>query len=239
MRFYDHEGNLRTYTLDGNYYKTGSTSYIFKIGDLVLKEYRVPLGDIFNLEYEVFELLKSILSVNLLKLHDALYDVDMVINQGVDDIREYLKFCHLSAYTYDFIPKDKVNILDMPIDYILTNFEGLDKLFDIFNEAKLVLGDVKPSNVVINRDNIVLIDPDCFSFYNEENSYIDKDVLKTQNRLLLLKLMRALVNGKNLFYRSKVKTLFPNSLVNEKHMVDGVAKRLEKVNTLGEYLNKR
>ncbi len=240
MQYYDSEGNLRTFNTDGNHFKTGSTSYVFKIGDLILKEYRKSIGDYYCLDSKVFSFLKTIDHPNFLDLQECFFDTTSVDkNQIPDEIKKQLKEMPLSAYSYNFILEENVDILNMPKDYFLINLEGLEELFDIFDEEKLVLADIKPMNTIINRERIVLIDPDYFMFFNENDKSFNWEEIRRHNRLLLLRLMRYLLKGRHIFAGKGVKKLLSDDLLDKQKMVDEVSKRMEYAKTPADIIMRK
>lgn len=232
MQYYDSEGNLRTFNTDGNHFKTGSTSYVFKIGDLALKEYRKSIGDYYCLDASVFNVLKKIDHPNFLKLQEYFFDTSIVDDTLMkEEIIEELKGMPISAYSYDFILEEEIDILNMSKDYFLTNLEGLEGLFDLFDDERLVLADIKPANTIVNSEGIVLIDPDYFMFFNENDKNFAWEDIKRHNRLLLLRLMRRLLRGKRVFAGQSVKKFLSDDLLDKPKMVDEVSKRLAYVKT--------
>ena len=104
MQYYDSEGNLRTFNTDGKHFKTGSTSYVFKIGDLVLKEYRKSMEDYYCLSSNVFHLLKTVDHPNFLKLRECFYNPSCIAGKLTkEEIQKKLLARPISAYSYDFI----------------------------------------------------------------------------------------------------------------------------------------
>ena len=69
----------------------------------------------------------------------------------------------------------------MVFDYILDNFYELEKLFKIFSDNKIVADDVRRDNVIIGKENIVVIDPDLFFITNVFGEQIE---LKNKYKLL-------------------------------------------------------
>lgn len=72
-------------------------------------------------------------------------------------------------------------------NYLLENIE---KLFETFSDYKICVEDVKRRNTVINRNGIIIIDPDLFYIFNENAS---KDFMSLVNKRKLLELVRSIM----------------------------------------------
>ena len=75
-------------------------------------------------------------------------------------------------------------------NYLLENIEKLEKLFETFSNYKICVEDVKRRNTVINRNEIIIIDPDLFYIFNENAS---KDFMSLVNKRKLLELVRSIM----------------------------------------------
>ena len=75
-------------------------------------------------------------------------------------------------------------------NYLLENIEKLEKLFETFSDYKICVEDVKRRNTVINRNEIIIIDPDLFYIFNENAS---KDFMSLVNKRKLLELVRSIM----------------------------------------------
>ncbi len=75
-------------------------------------------------------------------------------------------------------------------NYLLENIEKLEKLFETFSDYKICIEDVKRRNTVINRNEIIIIDPDLFYIFNENAS---KDFMSLVNKRKLLELVRSIM----------------------------------------------
>ena len=75
-------------------------------------------------------------------------------------------------------------------NYLLENIEKLEKLFETFSDYKICVEDVKRRNTVINRNEIIIIDPDLFYIFNENAS---KYFMSLVNKRKLLELVRSIM----------------------------------------------
>lgn len=75
-------------------------------------------------------------------------------------------------------------------NYLLENMEKLEKLFETFSDYKICVKDVKRRNTVINRNGIIIMDPDLFYIFNENAS---KDFMSLVNKRKLLELVRSIM----------------------------------------------
>ena len=88
----------------------------------------------------------------------------------------------VDAYTAEYYSDDSVNVLYESIDYILDNFNELEKLFDIFTDNLIITDDVKRKNSILSHSGIIIIDPDTFytsSFPKQDIAVINKKELLT------------------------------------------------------------
>lgn len=75
-------------------------------------------------------------------------------------------------------------------NYLLENIEKIEKLFETFSDYKICVEDIKRRNTVINRNGIIIIDPDLFYIFNENTS---KDFMSLVNKRKLLELARSIM----------------------------------------------
>lgn len=221
MQYYDSKGNICNFYLDKSVHH-GECAHIYRIsGYLAFKKYYAYLSGKCRITEDIFKALKSLKHGNLVNLEEYFYE-----NIDSDLI---------DAYTYDYIESEDVNILEMDKDFTLFNLEQLEELFELFTSLNIKTKDVKAANSVMTSDKIILIDPDCFSFYLSS----DKEQLRSINRRELLDLFITLYSKKisvcNNVYdlRDVVKAkmmvldLFDKNLVSNKSVTDEVSKKLK------------
>lgn len=238
MEFYDSDGVKRTYQKRDSYFKVGGCAYIYVIDDLVLKEYNKFTSADLRIDYEIIKVLKNINSNNFIKIMDILFSEEKINEEELENM-PFLSRKHIvDAYTYKFIPEKKLDISILPKDYFLNNVEGLEKLFDEFNELKMVLSDIKPYNTIINDENIVILDPDHYMFYDENDKTISWDFLAMRNKRLLLRLLRRLLIEDKTILQVRVDDLLSDDLLIEKDMTSAIAKKLKNHKRPIDYLRK-
>ena len=94
----------------------------------------------------------------------------------------------VDAYTAKYYPEEPINVLYEHTDYLLDNFNELEILFKIFSYNGIVTDDVKGENTVLNKNSIIIIDPDAF--YTSKES--QKNLL-IWNKKELLHLFKSLL----------------------------------------------
>lgn len=125
---------------------------------------------------EMFDTFKKLDLENFCKLHDLIYR----------DPKKTL----IGAYTMDYYEKTDKSILDMPMEYIIHNFDILFKNAQILSKHKIVMHDLILKNIIVGDENITVID---FEAYYRRKFSCTSNVLR-QNTLILLKLMKSLYN---------------------------------------------
>ena len=165
---------------DGSY-KTTDTSYhrlktiagcskIYKKED-ILKIYYSHIPDSYRIVEDIFDTLKDIDDSSFIKLKDYYLDKKIV------------------AYTSEYIDsEDGFNILDKDLNYIKYNFMKIEKLILLFTKLGIIIDDVNYRNYMANKDHIILIDPDRYRFfYNDDRERnITVDQLSVYNNKKLL-----------------------------------------------------
>ena len=148
--------NDGSYSPIGNYkhLKTNAgCSKIYK-SDNVLKIYYSHIPNYLRITEEIFKTLKDIDESNFIKLEDYYLEGKIV------------------GYTTEYIKNEKdFNFLEKDYAYIEYNLRKIEKLILLFTKLGIVIEDVNYRNYLGNSDEIVLIDPDCYRFVEEVDSY--------------------------------------------------------------------
>lgn len=221
MLYYDSKGNLVEFK-ESNAYSEGTNAVIYKKDSLAVKKYFCN-GDTI-ITQEMFDFLKSIDNPNFIKLIERYY--------ALSKIKNYNKFIaslanpktnnelynrdtyKIDLYTYYWIEKEYIDILEESKDYLLENFISLLKISDCLSDNRVGLADIKSENTICNQNSIVLIDPDMYYFISE---YSHTDLHK-KNRLRIICLMSSLCRSltRHISYETsdKVTELFKESLDN-------------------------
>ena len=82
------------------------------------------------------------------------------------------------GYLYEYVKKDNIDILTMPVDYTIDNINELYKSVLILTKNKILADDLKhPGNVIMNKDGIIAIDVD----YYTKDHYLSSKELRYNN----------------------------------------------------------
>ncbi|MBR1416246.1 MAG: hypothetical protein IJ572_00310 [Bacilli bacterium] len=146
-------------------FSRGTTASIKKKNNIVYKKYFVDTPISMKVDKELFDILKEINHKNFLSLLKIRIINDYVV-----------------GYTYKYVKSDDIKITEKDTSYTLDNLRDLEKLVDIFNQSKILMCDTHAFNMITQKDNIVIIDPDSYQIDNKR-SYEDF-VLGNKIRLL-------------------------------------------------------
>lgn len=233
MRFYDSQGNIESINFK-RAFNHGGCSNVYLSNGIVTKKY-YDYTNHCRIDNEVFEYLKGVDNPHFINLIDYYYEVSKIYYPDGDerDIKEVIKQYLIDVYRYYYIKSDDVDILTAPTEYILYNFEEIEKLFKRFAKDKLMVYDMKKQNTVLTKDNIVIIDPDLFCFKD------DKKMCKSFNRVMLSYLFIHLFLDNPRYemeqYRSKIDDLF--TFKNETgNLIGPLSKRLSRYKRPIDYL---
>lgn len=191
MIYYDSKGVAREFFLS----KTGFGGYcasLYKIDneEKILKSYdKRKVSDAFRIDYETFELLKTINHSNFISLTERYYSSADYDKKKIKKVLKNAKNYLISAYVYDYIVEDEIRVTEMPTDYFLDNINRIENLFEIFADEKVSVNDLKPENMVLNRENMVMIDPD---FFRREKD-LNEEEIASQNKWKLRYLILDLI----------------------------------------------
>lgn len=166
-------------------YDSGRQSDVYRYNeDKILKIYNDTT--LTRLSYDVFNIIRHIDNPNFIKIYNVYKSRNNVFSAFFGNLYDsVLKSYIIDAYISMFYQKEDIDILNEPIDYTLSNFNELFKLFDIFTENQIEARDCVCVNTVFTKDRVIIIDPDRF-----RKSYWDKEHLKNLNRRELLKLFK-------------------------------------------------
>ncbi len=151
--------------------------------EIILKEYFGFINNSYRIKEKVFDILKSIDDKHLIEL----YDIYTAKNKIKIFFGKLLQ-CQfkVDCYTAKYYSDNSVNALNEPKEYLLENLFELQKLFNILTENNICTKDVKRSNTIIGKEEIVIIDPDLFYIPNE------KENVALINQLNLLSLFKSI-----------------------------------------------
>lgn len=187
MRYIDGKGKKIEIDMNEFYYvNSGNFGKIYRNNVIVLKKYYDSIPECFKIQKAIFDILKDIDSANFIKLYNAY----MEDKQHSKNSRMKNKFL-IDAYTAKYYQKDYISPALVDKEYILENFNEMEKICKIFQDYSISLHDVKIENTILTKDSIVIIDPDLFTF-----SDLEKENLIRWNKRKLLELFKqALLEG--------------------------------------------
>ena len=82
------------------------------------------------------------------------------------------------GYLYEYVKKDDIDILTMPVDYTIDNINELYKSVLILTKNKILADDLDhPGNVIMNKNGIIAIDVD----YYTTDHYLSSSELRYTN----------------------------------------------------------
>lgn len=199
MKYFNSSGELVEFNgiKSGHY---GQNSEIMRLSDgSVYKKYFNETEDTNHITLEVFEFIKLLDNDHMVKLIERYYQEKN--NLKAEDIVNNPERYMIDVYTYEWVKEDNIDILKMPIDYLLDNLSELLSLADYLSAFGLYMIDIMTDNVILNENGIVLIDPDIYTFeyntlYNHFMIASDNFRVKKWNRKCIVELL------KRLFYRA-------------------------------------
>lgn len=153
----------------------GSQGLIYKWNDECIKFYYSEQPRCIKIHTKKnFEFYKWLNLENYCKLHEEFYREPNLKKIG--------------AYTMEYYEPSDISLLDMPIEYIIENFEIQYRNSMILAENKISTHDLHEKNIIIGDNNMTVID---FDSYYKENILSYRSVLR-KNTIILLNLMKKL-----------------------------------------------
>ncbi len=182
MAYYNR--NKETLKLNNmKYLNHGHCAKILYNKDIIFKKYYQETILDFRLSPEMFDILKDVNNphfIELLDIYNKSNFAKMLKNKFIKS--QFIT----DAYTAKYYPNNSINILEEQKDYILDNFRELENLFNIFSEhIGVCTEDIKKDNTVINKEGIIIVDPDLFFTMDTSTSLIS--ILNKKNLLNLFK----------------------------------------------------
>ena len=147
----------------------GKCGTVYKYNDdLCIKIYNRGIDfDHCLLNTDIYEDLKKIKSDNLVDIKMALYKDKE--NKSITD-----------AYLLTYYEEKYDDFLEIYTDYLLYNLEEIFKLIKEISIFKIRLHDLKRENLILTKNNIVLIDPDRW-YYKFKDSEKEIEKLNINN----------------------------------------------------------
>lgn len=212
----------------------GSCAEVSTNGEIVLKIYDKKTPKDYRIDSSMFEILKGYNNPHFIELYEIFHKRDIINSWKYKYGKSYTPF----AYTTKFYRKENIDVLKASKEYLLENFYEIELLFEEFSKELIAVDDAKNSNVVLTKDNIVIIDPDMFCKFGNKRS-----IVQVLNKEELLVLFESIVlNGFNIIdkndYEQKkklIKSLLTGIKIDDRTQVTyELAKKLRYVSTVGQ-----
>ena len=163
MGYYNREGK-KLDTRNMRYLDSGSFGAVYLSEDKIVKIYHPECIDPFEgkITLEVFDILKEIHHPNFIELLDVYSNLDLLTLF----CRKFNLIYHfqIDAYTAKYYLNSVVNPLLENKDYLLDNLRDIMDLMDIFTQEKIRADDLRSGNMILTKENMIIIDPDYFRF---------------------------------------------------------------------------
>lgn len=145
MIYYTSDLRKMEYTPDEQFkIGEGTQGTVYKQGNnQCIKIYN---GERTTFDPEIFELFQALVLPNYGKLYDLLYG-----DSGLQEV---------AAYTMEYYQSSAENILHMPTEYTLENFNILFNSIKSLADNRVLAKDLIPVNAILGKDNITIIDFD-------------------------------------------------------------------------------
>lgn len=235
MIYYDSKGKI----VEFNGVKTNlecANGEIYKINSQIAYKKYFSYGEC-KIKQAIFEFIKSINNPHIVKLLERYYLAEDVIDYDIfmylvnfieRDISKYNNdHCKIELYTYEWVEEEYFDILEQTVDYLLDNLNELLRLADFFSMNYISLSDIKTANMVCNKSNIVLIDPDMYYFVDPKNGKFN---LAIENRRYILMVMKTLCQKlteyRNNSISNNIAELFESSIKSPQYGVSLLSKKL-------------
>ena len=159
---------------------------IYRYRDMILKKYWYCTE--YAINEDVFNKLCIIDNNHFIKL----YELFTIISDDEYD-EKFAKYKQgkinfsLAGYTAKYYQPDFINPLLEKSAYLINSIEGLKELVDILSNSKIMMDDTKIKNTIIQKNGIVIIDPDYYKLSNKDIKFI-----KNNNNKELLQLLKTL-----------------------------------------------
>ena len=160
-----------------------TNSLIYRYKDLIIKKYWYCTE--YAITDEVFDILCTIDNSSFIKL----YEMFTIITDDKYE-EKYSKFLQRKSsfskdgYTAKYYQIDSINPLLEYSSYLINSIESLKELVEILSNYKIMMSDTKIENTIINKNGIIIIDPDYYELSNQ-----NIEMIKNNNYKELLQLL--------------------------------------------------
>lgn len=235
MIYYNSKGELVEF--NGNTTKLeGANGEIFRdSNNIAYKRYFSYAEN--KIKQAIFDFIKSINNPHMVKLLERYY-----LAEDILDLESFLYYVNhverdsnlynedlqkIDLYTYEWVEKEYIDILEQSVDYLLDNINELLRLADFLSMNGIAMSDMKADNIICNKNGIVLIDPDMYYFIDPQDS---KSHLMLENRKLIFQTLRSVCQRVteykgNLISRN-ITELFEDSIEDPRYGISLLSKKL-------------
>lgn len=160
MQYYNHNGKLVEYdTSNSKKELSGSTATAYFFDDYVFKKYSDEIK-VYRINFQIFNVMRYIKNRHLAEIYELLICRDNYDSNMNSQTNFLLKL--IDGYTMPIYNPDDINVLDKDLEYIFEMIYEFDQLIKLLTYMKILIGDVRPDNSIIQENNIILIDWDIF-----------------------------------------------------------------------------
>lgn len=163
MELYDAEGKILHFDIDNVKTAVGCGAYgmVHKIDDgMCLKKFDV-MGNSNIKDMDAFNELMSLNLPNFYQIYQLLYGNTL----GIDGKQK------IAGYLMKYYKETVDNILNMPMDYFLANFNDLIKVMKVLSQKYIHVNDLHDGNIILTDNRMVIIDAD--NYFRHGYSYDD------------------------------------------------------------------
>ena len=150
----------------GDFIGSGNSAYVKRRKNICIKEYYNYTDLDGIIDEDVFNTLKFIDNKHFVKLLSLRKDM---LNKII-------------GYTYKYVDALNLRIVDLSRDYTLENLADLEELISEFNRLSVLIRDTNGSNLLLQENNVVIIDPDLYEI--DYSKTIDE--LNIHNKQMIL-----------------------------------------------------
>lgn len=170
MDFYNRD-NVKFDLTDMKYLSHGNCGEVFYNDKIVFKKYFSWTNVDYKIELELFDILKEVKNPHFIELYDVYtkYSKIKIINKIIKKIRNNAFF--VEGYSAKYYQEDNIDVLNTSKEYFLENLFEIEKLLNEFSKNGIFAYDMNRENTVLNKNNIVIIDPDLFCLWSQKATF--------------------------------------------------------------------
>ena len=165
MDFYNRD-NVKFDFNDMEYLSHGYNGEVFYNNKIIFKKYFAWSEKDSRINLQLFDLLKEFKNPHFIELYDIYtkYFKIEIINRIIKKIRNNAFL--VEGYSAKYYQEDNIDVLNSSKEYFLENLFEIEKFINELSENGIKINDMIRRNIILNKDNIVIIDPDLFYLWN-------------------------------------------------------------------------